>query len=951
MNLNFHDDKSYFEKACSQDIWSQKPKKKYKPRKKRKTKEELKSLRKYKVPRVVPDSDSEEGSFLKFSAYLTDGFRIKEESHQGDSILTAGIKKEPWNERFRIKQEPRNEAVVTFVPKIRIKSAYELGSSIVFVELSPGSAIGSKFAIQPALSDLIASDAAVQRSAAMAARYNIQTISNLYREFFTKENQTVIKKVAEVLQNLSENIERKNEKLTAISNSRSTDAEKLLMRCQAHSEFSRVKEVYQGALRQQFEEIGRIFEHENFEILFQLFFLGILKACMLMVSNKKGTVFKKIISLLSQSLASSNYKNDRVFGLLKSNDFRADCIALVHFIEKYSDTQFFDMLLISEVDKMKILSVKSIKEPPDISKSSFSFLSTHSRIPSVVKYAKGMNILPVGSNLLRQQPSQFKTEIKKKKSVKKVSRPKVLPVFNNTLSPPYPVPPASNQLLPESGSHSVPTLPPSVPNYAATSTIPESSLRSVPTLPQPVPNYVPTSTIPTQLSCPPYSIQHTIAVPPVSTFYSAMDTVPSSAPTTTSCVGSCTFSGTQNSNSFSNQIALTSGSSYSHTNPIFSMTSQSALSRSTVPLPRYPTVPSSTNLYGITSLPPVIPTNQVPNVVLSAAHTNNRPHSVIVRPEGPMLGGNDSIVPSSVCGGSGAAQGMYASVSQPSALSIQTQSTSHTMTETTASGYSAQNPINLNLLPVENKNQNGSVSQSIRRPSSTYCGTSAAPQGMYASVSQPSALSTQSQSASHTMTETTTSGYSAQNSANPNLLPENENQNDSASQSTSRTYSGAKHQINRHMLPPVFSSNPTPPRFYPAVCTNNQLTSTTTEVVHHFTAPGLGENGVASGNVPSSTVALSTYRTISPAGNSENIQPSSPHSLLPSVESGARMKDASYSVCPTTSANDGLTLRTLLSDGGRAPLVNQNGGTVISDLLVSPNLQPMANYATSSLPC
>lgn len=250
----------------------------------------------------------------------------------------------------------------SLIGKIRVKTPAELGSTVIFIDKSEDlSGIllpTTDVSFQNYFSDLIINtdDADKTENSISVEKLNIQLISKLYKKFFTLENQTKIKKVAELLQNLNENIKRKIDRLVEIKkDNKSTEAEKLMLRHQAHGQFNRVRESNEAALKEQFDIFGKIFDDENFQILFQLLFLGILKMFIVSVSNKKGTLFKTIVNLLLQSLSNSGYKDERIFNLLKSKSFRDECIAIVQFIEKFKETKFFGMLFLSESDKINML--------------------------------------------------------------------------------------------------------------------------------------------------------------------------------------------------------------------------------------------------------------------------------------------------------------------------------------------------------------------------------------------------------------------------------------------------------------------------------------------------------------------------------------------------------------------------------------------------------------------
>lgn len=812
-------------------------------------------------------------------------FRTKKEvDSSSHSLIPTKIKNEP------IDDQPKS----TVVWRIRIKSAYELGSNLIFVDTASESEKSSKpTTYQPVLSDLITSEAEskLTQNTNVESKFNIHTISSLYKKIFTKDNKIIIRKVAEALQNLSESIKKKNDKLNEINCSRSTDAEKLMMRHQAHSEFNRVRDSNQNILKKQFEAVGHIFNHENFEILFQLFFLGILKMFIVSVSSSKGTLFKKIVSLLSQSLSSCNYQNERVLGLLKSKDFRADCIALVHFIEKYSETKFFDMLFISDADKKKILNPKD-SEAESLSKP--CLLSTNTKVPSIMMYSQGMNVLPVGSNLLLQSPNSsstsmsqidlLKADIDKKKS--KIASALLKSVKGLKFSPLNPTAASKFNVLKKPFSNSslgaVTSLALSAPNYKvsritvaspSTGPISYSVSSSGGTTSFSAVNALSNSTAANSNSssqlkdvltdfssraqpmCT-YS-RYSSNIPSTSAFTNCSSIVPSSSSFMNSS------SNTQCMNTFTN-----SSSSSTHTLPGSCNQSApqmiSSLGSSTIPISSsYPIVMHS-------GLPPVVPANYTPNVVLSASHASNRPRSVIVT---PAIGvSNARALP-------------------PTYTATNVRAATQRIVQPASPLHQLLSPAIPNLLSQSADASN----QGIRI--SSYPLAQIPPQEVPNLLPQPPA-NPSSDSAAHNYPRVSLSPIDV----------------DSQSASTLRTYGSANEVKNRGPLPSLFNQNGMPSKFHPAVSADNSILSTS----------------MASATVVSSpaNVAFSHYRTISPAGNSENIQPNGPHSLLlhnPGDNGSKLIKDHNFTTCPTASPSDGLSLRTLLMDNGRSPLMNQNG--------------------------
>lgn len=283
--------------------------------------------------------------------------------------------------------------------KLRIKTAAELGSSILFVDCNTKTSSPVPISFQSVFTS--SSKSRNDLKIDVDCKLNIKIISRLYKKFFTTENQSRIRKVAEILQNVTESVDRNNERILEINSCKSTDAEKLMLRYQAYSDHKRKLEAHHIALKEQFEIIAKIFNNENFNILFQLFFLGILKIFLVSSPNKKGTLFKRIVSQLSSSLESSGYKNDRVFSVLKGKQFRDECIALVQFIEKYSKTEFFEMLLLTDSDKMKISKKQGLgsEESPPVSSK---HLNVSGNFVSELNL-ENIEVLPCGYNLLLPQ--------------------------------------------------------------------------------------------------------------------------------------------------------------------------------------------------------------------------------------------------------------------------------------------------------------------------------------------------------------------------------------------------------------------------------------------------------------------------------------------------------------------------------------------------------------------
>lgn len=1026
--LDFSDDKSYFQKACSHEIWYPKTKRNYNYSRKRKKTEKNESP-KNELASYLSFSDTDEKPFKNFNPFLNEMglFRIKEEVDPSSSTLLSQVKTEPRDDR------PKSISVW----KIRIKSAYELGSNILFVDISNESGTGPKPPpYQPVFSDLITNEAEAKltKSTNFMTKFNIPVISSLYKEFFTNDNRMIIKKVAEVLQNLSENIKKKNDKLTEINCSRSTDAEKLMLRHQAHGEFNRVRDANQIVLKQQFEVIGESFNHENFEILFLLFFLGILKTFIVSVSNKKGTLFKKIVSLLSQSLSSCEYQNERILNLLKSKDFRADCLALVHFLEKYSETKFFDMLVISDADKKQLLSAKNLGDRVDVSESASkpSLLSTNAKIPSIVKYSKGMKILPVGSNLLLQSSNSSSTiqskvepmtELNKKKS-------KITSALINSMNAVKYAP--VNQIASKISSTKKP-LPP--PNF-----IPVTSLSLS------APNYKVSrtkSTAAPSIGPPPYSVG--ISAGTIS--FSAVNAVSNSAPNSSASIQSmsrllnsnsntqpsggfthfsscaqpmCTYS---TSTSFANSSSIAqSGTTFMNSSsnilPIRNFTNSNPGIQSIIPsncgqsMPQLTlpvsstTIPTSSYPYVIhSSLPPVVPSKYTPNVVLTASHSSNRSHSVIVTPGSSVVSVSHAMGPPppyTVTSIGVTARGIVQpSPPLPQLLPpVVPPLLPQSDTVPTCGIMQSSSPLP-QLLPPALSNLHSPSAEDIGRgilqplsplaqlqplsvhmlpqtpiePSTTRGIMQSSPP--LPELLPPAVPNLQAQPINHAFINTITSDASAQNCNEMSLSA-----TDAASRRefVLRTYGSAREVNKRVQIPSLCDQNGlTSKSHQPGSADNPALSIASAGSPHHSIASGSCADGGASITVASSQAngPFSPYRTISPAGNSENIQPHSPHSLLHQNvgDSGSRLvKDPSYSICPTTSSNDGLTLRSLLIDNGRAPLVNQNGpieapfqyaeksnfsldlppvlspDAITNDTLVTNHL-PMANYVGSPYSC
>ncbi|XP_065199472.1 uncharacterized protein LOC135831131 [Planococcus citri] len=256
------------------------------------------------------------------------------------------------------------------VGKIRVKTAAELGSTVIFIDddtqIPPANSTTTSRVpySKNSTTNRSSSKADNTKSAAKnSSNMNETLIADLYAKLFTVKNQTKIRNVAEILQSIAENIKNNNERVQEITNNKElTDAEKLMRRCLAFQDLKRKQEENEMKLKEKFESLMAIFDDNNFELLFQLFFLGILKILIVSVSYfyKKGTIFKKLITLLHQSLTNSKFNDERVFKLLRSKDFRERCSTLVKYIEDYCKTESYSMLFLSDADKNLI----RIKNPP-----------------------------------------------------------------------------------------------------------------------------------------------------------------------------------------------------------------------------------------------------------------------------------------------------------------------------------------------------------------------------------------------------------------------------------------------------------------------------------------------------------------------------------------------------------------------------------------------------------
>lgn len=278
-----------------------------------------------------------------------------------------------------------DEDLVRVPPRIRVKSSAELGSSIVFVDMS-----STQSAVQ---SSKLPFKSIGNDTKDLSSKLNVETICQLYLEFFTSlEIQARIIKITEILQELSSHIQTKQDKFENINNSRQTDSEKLMQRHQANNNLNRNISRLQEGFEKEFSTLRENFLEGNYEIRLQLFILGILRLWIVVSnSNEKKNRFRNIIHLLSMLLSSRN--DGRIIEMLKAKTFRDECNSLIHFIEQCNETDAFEMLSSGE-------SKSHHRGSKDMSSSPLHV--GNQKRASIIPYRENLNVLPCGVNLFRQ---------------------------------------------------------------------------------------------------------------------------------------------------------------------------------------------------------------------------------------------------------------------------------------------------------------------------------------------------------------------------------------------------------------------------------------------------------------------------------------------------------------------------------------------------------------------
>jgi len=164
-------------------------------------------------------------------------------------------------------------------------------------------------------------------------------IEDLYERYFSKSVQDTIVIIANILNVISLSNNHHKSRMDE-SFRKKTEAEKLKERCDANRLHGRHKKILEKKLKSYFTDVVSLFQESEFVEAFQMFFLSILTVLRVLDQPKfkKGSIFKNLVLLLWNILKNTEYNNPKVFTLLRSKDFRPNCIDIISLIEDCRDS-------------------------------------------------------------------------------------------------------------------------------------------------------------------------------------------------------------------------------------------------------------------------------------------------------------------------------------------------------------------------------------------------------------------------------------------------------------------------------------------------------------------------------------------------------------------------------------------------------------------------------------
>lgn len=163
---------------------------------------------------------------------------------------------------------------------------------------------------------------------------SLNYFESLYNKYFSGAFKDSIFIIASILNVItSANIHHKERMDSALKIKNETQRQKL--RYNANKMRDEHKKILELKFKDIFQNIVSTFEDTDFERAFQLFFLSILTIIQLLDQPKLNAknVFKNVWLLLNCTLKSINFENRKVYDILKSKRFRADCTEIITLIE------------------------------------------------------------------------------------------------------------------------------------------------------------------------------------------------------------------------------------------------------------------------------------------------------------------------------------------------------------------------------------------------------------------------------------------------------------------------------------------------------------------------------------------------------------------------------------------------------------------------------------------
>ena len=155
--------------------------------------------------------------------------------------------------REPVKSVDEMKASSSFHPKIRVKTAAELGMCFIFVE--------DVQKVQPKVQNLLESAFPSGNSPTdsdINNKLDLKIVAKLYKKYFTNELREKIRYVAKMLRLIEKYLVESKSNLDRITKSKCSDAEKLMLRCQTHSDLSRKIKACQTTLKEQLTFLDKV---------------------------------------------------------------------------------------------------------------------------------------------------------------------------------------------------------------------------------------------------------------------------------------------------------------------------------------------------------------------------------------------------------------------------------------------------------------------------------------------------------------------------------------------------------------------------------------------------------------------------------------------------------------------------------------------------------------------